>query len=110
MYNGGGSILEKILTLEGLPNGTKVEKTLIPIYEITYMSSSGFGVYVCEDESEIPFNIKGTFVSPLITGQTYFVQGKVSTYSSSYGVEKQIAVDVIRNTRPVNAKGIIAYL
>lgn len=98
------------LVLEGLADGTEIEKTALPLFQITYIESSGFGVYVCEDENESQFNIKGIFMQPLILGQTYLIKGKIASYNSKYGLEKQIAVEKIRNIKPINEKGIIAYL
>lgn len=92
--------------LDKLPNNSDIKKTIIPVYEITFVDSSGFGAYVVEDENENQFNIKGVFVSQLIVGQTYSVQGKVTSYKN----EKQIGVEKIKNVRPVNKKGLIAYL
>ena len=102
--------IKKVNILDSLPNGAEIEQTVIPLFQITYIESSGFGVYVCENEFDYQFNIKGTFVEPLVLGQTYHIKGKVASYNSKYGLEKQIAVDKIRNTKPVNEKGIIAYL
>ncbi|MDF2879639.1 MAG: hypothetical protein K0R54_196 [Clostridiaceae bacterium] len=85
---------------------TKVTKTIIPTFEITYMESSGFGAYIVEDENENTFSVKGTFISELIIGQTYSVEGTICVYKG----ERQINVSTIRNVKPVNKKGIIAYL
>ena len=92
--------------LDKLPLNSQITKTVIPVAEITYIDSTGFGVYVVEDEEENKFNIKGVFVSPLILGQTYSAKGKITAYKG----EKQIQVDTIKNVRPVNKRGIIAYL
>lgn len=96
--------------LESLPNGSDVSRVVVPLFQVTYINSSGFGVYVCEDKYENQFTIKGSFVSPLILGQTYKVDGKVSSYSSRYGMEKQISVEKVKNVKPLNKKGIISYL
>lgn len=96
--------------LDGLKNGETIKQTIIPLFQITYIESSGFGVYVCENELEQQFNIKGVFVQPLVIGQTYLVEGEIASYNSKFGPEKQISVEKIRNIKPVNEKGIIAYL
>lgn len=92
--------------LEAFKNNEPITKTTIPTYEIMYREDSGFGIYACEDEDENQFSIKGTFVSALVVGQTYEVKGNVTTYKG----EKQITVGTIRNVKPINKKGIIAYL
>lgn len=105
------NIPEKKNILDKLENGTEIEKTIIPLFQITYNESSGFGAYLCEDEGENRFDIKGVFVHTLTLGQTYLIEGSISSYKSKYGeFEKQISVRKIRNIKPVNKKGIIAYL
>ena len=105
------NIPEKKNILDKLENGTEIEKTIIPLFQITYNESSGFGAYLCEDEGENRFDIKGVFVHQLTLGQTYLIEGSISSYKSKYGeFEKQISVRKIRNIKPVNKKGIIAYL
>lgn len=105
-YNSFFTVEKRESILDKLSNNSEIVKTVIPVIEIVYMESSGFGVYVVEDEEENQFNIKGVFVSPLILGQTYSVKGKVTQYKG----EKQIQVETIKNVRPVNKRGLIAYL
>lgn len=93
-----------------LPDGTETKVTVVPLFQIAYIEDSGFGAYSCEDEVENQFTIKGTFMQPLVIGQTYLAEGKVSSYDSKYGPEKQLTVEKIRNTKPMNEKGIISYL
>lgn len=92
--------------LEDIPVNTKIQKIVIPKTEIVYREDTGWGAYICEDENEGSFNISGEFVSQLIPGQTYKAEGNVSIYRG----EKQLKVEKIWNVRPVNEKGIIAYL
>lgn len=92
--------------LESYKNNEPITKTAIPSFEIMYREDSGFGIYICEDENENKFSMKGTFVSGLVIGQTYEVKGTVTAYKG----EKQISVGNIRNVKPINKKGIIAYL
>ncbi len=106
---------KKKTILDNIPDGTKITKIIIPNLEITYRES-GYGIYTCLDSHasqgnrEELYNIKGIFVSPLIMGQTYEVNGTVCTYKTSYSIEKQINVSTIRSIKPVNKKGIISYL
>lgn len=92
--------------LEGYKNNEYVTKTAIPTFQIMFKEDSGFGIYTCEDENEKQFSIKGSFVSELVIGQTYQLEGYVKTYKG----EKQLNVNKVRNVKPVNKKGIIAYL
>lgn len=99
--------------LNSLPKNTPIKKVLIPLHEISYMESSGFGAYVCEDtairqgqKDPDEMNISGEFVAPLILGQTYHVEGVIREYRG----ENQIKVEKIWNVRPVGKRGTIAYL
>lgn len=85
---------------------TKVHKTIVPTYERLYKEDSGFGVYTVEDENANTFCIRGTFISPLVIGQTYGLDGLICQYKG----EKQINVQNIQNVKPINKKGIISYL
>lgn len=92
--------------LDGVSKGTNITRTIIPAFEILYREESGFGIYEVEDEKERFFNIKGTFVAPLTIGQTYRVEGYVTEYRG----EKQLTVQRINQVKPINKRGIIAYL
>jgi exodeoxyribonuclease V alpha subunit len=92
--------------LESYKNNEKITKTAIPTFQIMFREDSGFGIYICEDENEKQFSIKGTFISELVIGQTYSIEGNVTTYKG----EKQIFVSKVKNVKPINKKGIIAYL
>ncbi|WCK57569.1 AAA family ATPase (plasmid) [Aneurinibacillus sp. Ricciae_BoGa-3] len=97
---------KRLNVLEGYKNNEKLVKTVIPTFQILFKEETGFGVYACEDENEQELLIKGAFVSELVVGQTYLVEGTIVTYKG----EKQINVNKIKNVRPINKKGIIAYL
>ena len=92
--------------LENDAVGKEKKILAIPTFQILYQEQSGFGVFACEDEKEDIFTIKGTFISPLILGQTYQLEGKVIIYKG----EKQLQVNQYRNVKPINEKGIISYL
>jgi exodeoxyribonuclease V alpha subunit len=100
------SILPTETGLEQYQNGQQVTKIVIPTIQSLYRESTGFGLYVCEDDDNHSFTIKGEFVSALIIGQTYSIQGKIETYRGN----KQIFVNQIQSVRPVNRKGIVSYL
>lgn len=92
--------------LEKFQKNTPIKKTVIPTFEIMFNDDKGFGIYSVEDADENEFSIKGTFISPLIIGQTYGIDG----YITEYRGEKQIQVKACHNVKPVNKKGIVAYL
>lgn len=98
--------------LEDISVGVRVDMVGIPVHSIIYQEHSGFGVYIMEDENDKRFTIKGVFVAPLVIGQTYRVTGKVITYNSKFGKEKQVSVDDngCKNVVPVSEKGIVLYL
>jgi len=97
---------EKPNMLDKYEVNTEISKIIIPTFQITYINSSGFGAYSVEDEKDNSFSIKGVFVSELILGQTYLAKGKICIYKG----EKQINITEIKNIKPINKKGIIAYL
>ncbi len=80
--------------------------TLIPKYEIFFSKENGFGIYSCEDLNQRHFSIQGTFINPLVLGQTYGARGKVTKYKN----EKQLTVNTIKNVKPLGKKAIISYL
>jgi len=92
--------------LEQYKVNQSIKKVMIPTFEIIFNDETGFGAYRVEDEDGNEFSIKGTFIAPLTVGQTYLAEGFITTYRN----EKQIHVNQIRNVKPVNKKGIIAYL
>lgn len=102
--------------LDNIEDGTVIAKTITVVAEKMYNEENGFGIYNCsDDESSIDdtfyrFCIKGTFVSQLIVGQSYKIEGKVGSYTNDIYTEKQVSIINIKATRPVNKKGIIAYL
>lgn len=92
--------------LNGYAKNTPIKKTVIPTFEVMFNEKNGFGIYVVEDTDENEFSIKGNFIAPLVLGQTYFIDGYISHYKG----ENQISVNTYYNVKPVNKKGIIAYL
>ena len=73
---------------------------------IYYTEETGYGVYHFESVDEEKFKIQGTFMPELIEGQTYQLKGKVIIYKG----EKQLRVNEFVPIKPLNKKGIIAYL
>ena len=92
--------------LEQYQKNQQMKKIVVPTFEILYNENTGFGIYSVEDPDENNFSITGTFVAPLVLGQTYSVDG----YIKEYRGEKQLGVNAIRNVKPVNKRGIVAYL
>jgi len=97
---------EKENILDQYEKNQPIKKTVIPTFEILHNEETGFGIYAVEDTEENEFSIKGTFVAPLIVGQTYLADGYIAEYQG----KKQISVNTCRNVKPVNKKGIVAYL
>ena len=69
---------------------------------------SGFGVYSfeCMDEENAYFTAQGNFNPELIEGQSYCLEGIITTYRG----EEQLKVFAQSVIKPYNKKGIIAYL
>ena len=113
-----GMFLEKIrdssvdgLAMEKYEDGEEITIRFVPIKEISYKQSNGFGAYICEleqsEEEHIEtFNITGVFVRNLDLGQTYESNGTISTYRGT----KQFKVNDIKKVMPHNQRGIIAFL
>jgi exodeoxyribonuclease V alpha subunit len=97
---------EKENVLNQFQKNQPIKRTIVPMFEILFNDDTGFGIYEVEDIDENRFSIKGTFVAPLVVGQTYAVDG----YIAEYRGEKQIGVNSIHNVKPVNKKGIVSYL
>lgn len=97
---------EKENVLNQYQKNQPIKRTVVPTFEILFNDDTGFGIYEVEDIDENRFSIKGTFLAPLVVGQTYAVDG----YIAEYRGEKQIGVNSIRNVKPVNKKGIVSYL
>lgn len=91
-------------------DGDIVEEEAIPAFEITYSEGSGFGVYSCKDKDNETFSIKGSFPKPLSIGKTYLIKGRIESYNSNQGKEKQLVVDRIESIMPTSKDGIIEYL
>lgn len=92
--------------LDAYDKGASVKMTIIPIFEILYNDDSGFGIYSVEDTEDGTFSIQGNLIAPLIVGQTYLANGYVTEYRG----EKQLKIISVHNVKPVNKKGIVAYL
>lgn len=94
--------------LDSYSKGTTIKANVIPIEENMFKEETGFGIYTVEDaeSEERKFMMLGTFITPLTAGQTYHVEGYVTEFRGL----KQLSIKQIRNVRPVNKKGIVAYL
>ena len=113
-----GSFIEKVLdsSVEGIGldnynDGDEAQIRFVPIKEISYKDSNGFGAYVCElvdgDEDFVKtFNITGVFVRSLDLGQTYESNGTITVYRG----KKQFKVEDIKKVVPHNQRGIISFL
>jgi exodeoxyribonuclease V alpha subunit len=88
----------------------EIELRFVPIKEISYKHTNGFGVYICEiidnDDKIDTFSATGTFVRPLDLGQSYKSRGIVSTYRG----KKQFRIEEIKKIMPHNKRGIISFL
>lgn len=84
--------------------------TYIPIKEITYKESNGFGVYQCEnnDDMDLPplFVMCGTFTDRLDIGQTYRSEGTVTIRQGN----KQFSIKNITKVTPTTQHGIISFM
>lgn len=78
----------------------------ICIKELYYDGIKEFGIYRVENTDGEKFKVKGGFSNPLVEGQTYSFSGIVAEYK----MEKQLAVKEYYPCKPLNKKGIIAYL
>ena len=113
-----GTFLEKVrdssvdgLAMEQYADGEEITIRFIPVKEISYKQSNGFGAYLCELEQDNEdvvntFNISGVFVRNLDLGQTYESTGIISTYRGT----KQFKVNDIKKIMPHNKRGIITFL
>ena len=113
-----GTFLEKVrdssvdgLAMEQYADGEEITIRFIPVKEISYKQSNGFGAYLCELEQDNEdvvntFNLSGVFVRNLDLGQTYESTGIISTYRGT----KQFKVNDIKKIMPHNKRGIITFL
>lgn len=92
--------------LEKYKEGEFVKEDVTPVFEITYMEESGFGVYSCVDKYGQEFSIKGCFPKHLKLNKEYKMEGKVETYKG----DKQLVVEKIETSLPTSKAGIIKYL
>lgn len=87
--------------------GDKFKSQVICKTELYYDGVKEFGIYRVETTHlNKNFVIKGNFPEPLTTGQSYKVKGVITEFRD----ERQLAIKEIYPCRPVNKKGIIAYL
>lgn len=112
MINMGDSPNDRVY-IEDMNVNTQINIEVIPRHEIVFKDDTGFGAYVCiksndkfDDMLTETFNISGIFITPLVIGQTYHVDGIIVDYKG----DKQIKVLKIWNTHPVGKSGTIAYL
>jgi exodeoxyribonuclease V alpha subunit len=82
----------------------------IPIKEITYKDSNGFGIYQCEnnDDEDLPptFVMCGTFTDHLDIGQTYKSDGTITLRQGT----KQLNISNITKVMPTTKHGIISFM
>ena len=84
-----------------------------------FYNDNKFGIYIAEvetakrDKEKLKVHshkrfitVKGVFETPLKTGLTYFMKGKVDVYNN----EKQLFVQQSFSNRPTTGRGILAYL
>lgn len=95
---------------QNLRDGDVTSERVIPVFEITYSEDGGFGVYACEDDEGNEFSVVGSFPKPLRLYVPYNVTGKIRTYISKNGPEKQLVSEVIEFCEPETKEGIINYL
>ena len=96
--------------LEDYNEGDEVTLIYIPIREITYKDSSGFGVYYCEnnDDVDVPptFIMCGTFTDHLDLGQTYKSDGTITLRQGA----RQLSINNITKITPTTKHGIISFM
>lgn len=103
----------KEMALAGFEDDSLIEVICIPKKQLMYKADTGFGMYLCdlciEDNDDIPddFRMSGNFITELDVGQTYKVEGIVSSYQ---GKKQLKASNKIKKVQPVNSAGIISLL
>ena len=104
------AIKEQKNALEDYNDGDEVSLIYIPIKEITYKDTNGFGAYLCEnnDDEDAPptFVVCGTFTDHLDIGQTYKSDGSVAL---RHGV-RQLHIKNITKVTPETKHGIISFM
>lgn len=98
------STLEERHLFDGKSEKDLIEAEVTIRHEL-YFSEEGFGIYEVNVGNSI-FIIKGSFVSNLFIGQSYFVTGKIRTFRG----EQQLSLFSIRPIIPTSRRGIISYL
>lgn len=105
-----GQIVSNIDALDRYETDSLIGLDLIPIKELTYKPTNGFGTYSCElaNSGDYPptFISKGNFVRALDIGQSYHAEGEVVEYRGT----KQFKVEKIEKITPVGKRGVISFL
>lgn len=98
------------MALDGYEDGEEIEINFVPIKEISYKHTNGFGAYICEIINETDtvetFSVTGVFVRQLDLGQSYRSKGTVSIYRG----KKQFKIEEIKKIMPHNKRGVISFL
>ena len=96
--------------LEDYNEGDEVQLIYIPIREITYKDSNGFGVYYCENNDDVDspptFVMSGTFTDHLDLGQTYKSDGTITLRQGA----RQLNIANINKITPTTKHGIISFM
>ncbi len=96
--------------LEDYNEGDEVQLIYIPIREITYKDSNGFGVYYCENNDDVDapptFVMSGTFTDHLDLGQTYKSDGHITLRQGA----RQLNISNINKITPTTKHGIISFM
>lgn len=107
MYNYFNNLSETALSEYEI--GTKIELIGICKSNVFKSDDSDYAVFnfeLADKEKDNKFKIQGSFPNSLIEGQTYRLNGKIIEYRG----EKQLRVANYHVSKPINKKGIIAYL
>lgn len=105
-----GKVVVQEDALDNYDEKSEIELSFVPIHEITYKPTNGFGTYVCElancgDNPPI-FNAKGTFVRPLDLGQSYAGKGEINSWRG----QKQYKISEVSKITPKGKRNIISFL
>ena len=105
-----GEVIIQEDALDNYDEGISLTLNFIPIHQISYKPSNGFGAYVCElaDAGDTPpvLNVKGVFIRPLDLGQSYAGTGIINSWRG----QKQFKVEDIKKIMPKGQRGIISFL
>ena len=104
---------EEGMALADYKNGDNIHCKAVPIKQLHYNSTNGYGAYLCEEvyedgvtEQPGSFSIAGTFLTELSLGQTYDIFGSIIVYRD----KKQIKVKELQKVMPSNKRGIISFM